>query len=86
MLLLLGSNNERRMVDVPEGSYRVSQIVPYLFFLSCPLSMGVMMWFMMRGSHDGEKKTPADARLLELEREVEELRTGGRGRETVGMR
>lgn len=65
----------------------MSQIVPYLFFLSCPLSMGVMMWFMMRGSHGGEqKKSSADARLLELEREVEELRAGERGRETAGIR
>lgn len=75
------------MVDAPEGSYRVNQIVPYLFFLSCPVSMGMMMWFMMRGSQNSEpKKTAADARLLELEREVAELRAGRRSRETAEMR
>jgi len=54
----------------------MTQYLPYLFFLSCPLSMGVMMWFMMRGTGGAQehKHPPADARLLELEREVQALR------------
>lgn len=63
------------------------QYLPYLFFLSCPLSMGVMMWFMMRGNHNGQQHQgdPTD-RLAELERAVEALRAGQRDRERVEMK
>lgn len=27
-------------------------LVPYAFFLLCPVSMGAMMWWMMRGRRD----------------------------------
>ncbi len=54
----------------------MNQILPYLFFLSCPVSMGVMMWVMMRGmdGRKGEPTTP-DPRVTQLEREVQALRT-----------
>ena len=29
-----------------------------LALLACPVGMGLMMWFMMRGQHDGKNHTP----------------------------
>jgi len=53
----------------------VSQLVPYIFYLACPVSMGVMMWLMMRGMHGANKDRPMeDDRVARLQREVEELR------------
>jgi len=52
----------------------VDHILPYLFFLACPVSMGVMMWMMMRKDH-GHASTPqSDPRVTELESQVNELR------------
>ncbi len=58
----------------------MSQILPYLFFLSCPISMGLMMWFMMRGMQGGHKDESqnVDPRVAHLEREVEALRASRR--------
>ena len=65
----------------------MNQVVPYLFFLSCPISMGVMMWFMMRGMHGGhgDERADSDRRIAHLEREVESLRAGPE-RDSVEMR
>jgi len=54
----------------------VNQILLYLLFLTCPISMGLMMWFMMRGMLGGQKDKPqgVDPRVAHLEREVEALR------------
>ncbi len=65
----------------------MSQVLPYLFFLSCPVSMGLMMWFMMRGmqgSHKDESQS-AGPRLAQLEREVQALRSAQQKRERVEM-
>ncbi len=58
----------------------MSQIVPYLFFLACPVSMAVMMWFMMRGmgSHPTNDQGAAGQRMTQLEREVEPCERGSR--------
>lgn len=65
----------------------MSQFLPYLLFLSCPVSMGLMMWFMMRGNQGGQQHEPApNARLAELEREVKALRSSRQEREQVEMR
>lgn len=55
-----------------------------LALLACPVGMGLMMWFMMRG---GKHSTPAppqpstsDAELVALRAEVDQLRAEQRDR------
>jgi hypothetical protein len=67
----------------------MNQVWPYLFFLSCPLSMGVMMWVMtrsMQGSRKDETRA-SDPRVAQLEREVQALREAQQSsnRESVEM-
>lgn len=61
----------------------MAQLFPYLLFLACPISMGVMMWVMMRGDHsrmgappakDQMTPSPSEERIAELESQVAELR------------
>lgn len=52
------------------------QFLPYLLILACPLTMGVMMWLMMRGTESGKKPDP---RVSELESQLNELRSAVRG-------
>lgn len=46
--------------------------------LVCPISMGLVMWFMMRGKRDAPAGAPAaqQQELARLRSEVEALRTG----------
>lgn len=47
----------------------------YLAFLACPLSMGAMMWWMMRGDRSGGGRAVSrDARIDQLQRELDALR------------
>jgi hypothetical protein len=66
----------------------MNQVLPYLFFLSCPVSMGAMMWLMMRGAQGGPKEKPSspDRRIAQLEREVHELRAERREAEPLETR
>ena len=52
----------------------MDHILPYLFFLACPISMGLMMWMMMRKDHDHAPMPKSDPRVAELESQVNELR------------
>jgi len=52
----------------------VDHILPYLFLLACPVSMGVMMWMMMRKDHGQASPPVSDPRVAELESQVNELR------------
>jgi Protein of unknown function (DUF2933) len=52
----------------------VDHILPYLLFLACPISMGVMMWMMMRKDHGHAAVPKSDPRLADLESQVNELR------------
>jgi Protein of unknown function (DUF2933) len=52
----------------------VDHILPYLFFLACPISMGLMMWMMMRKDHNHASAPQSDPRVAELESQVGELR------------
>ncbi len=52
----------------------MDHILPYLFFLACPISMGLMMWMMMRKDHNSASAPLSDPRVAELESQVGELR------------
>ena len=52
----------------------VDHILLYLFFLACPISMGLMMWMMMRKDHNHASAPNSDPRVAELESQVGELR------------
>jgi len=64
----------------------MAQLLPYLLLLLCPISMGAMMWMMMRSNQSSgqsrQATTAADPRLAELESEVKELRVALRARAT----
>jgi len=62
----------------------VSQFFYSLATLACPIGMGAMMWFMMRGSGKNTKAEGAasierEAELLKLRAEVDELRASQAG-------
>lgn len=50
----------------------MSQLFPYLLILVCPITMGLMMWLMMKGM--GQDKQP-DPRVAELESQLNDLRS-----------
>lgn len=50
----------------------MSQLLPYLLILVCPVTMGLMMWLMMPGMGKGKEPDP---RVAELESQVNELRS-----------
>ena len=52
----------------------MDHILPYLFLLACPISMGLMMWMMMRKDHGQASAPTSDPRIAELESQVGELR------------
>ena len=59
----------------------MESIVTGLALLACPLGMGAMMWFMMRGmkqplsgSDQGDEVTALRAEQIRLEADVERLR------------
>ena len=57
----------------------MSQLLPYLLLVVCPITMGLMMWLMMRGMDHGSMRP--DPRVAELESQVAELRLELRRRE-----
>ena len=53
----------------------MDHLLPYLLVLACPVSMGAMMWFMMRGNPDqAREKADLERRVRELEEERRESR------------
>jgi len=62
----------------------VDHILPYLFLLACPVSMGVMMWMMMRKDHGHASPPVSDPRVAELESQVNELRMALHDRQDGG--
>ncbi len=61
----------------------MSQWLPYLLILVCPLTMGVMMWLMMRGTN---QRGRPQARVAELESQVDELRAALEKREDTATK
>ena len=60
----------------------MSQILTYLLFLACPISMGLMMWWMMRMNRDQTSRSATpDPRIAGLESQVAELRSATRKRD-----
>jgi hypothetical protein len=57
----------------------VSQLLPYLLVLVCPIAMGLVMWLMMRGMNQGSARS--NARVADLESQVAELRATLRRRD-----
>ncbi|WP_026543529.1 hypothetical protein [Arthrobacter sp. 35/47] len=58
----------------------MSEALYALALLACPLGMGAMMWFMMRGSKSSpaQVKPTEEAELAKLRAEVDQLRAGQR--------
>lgn len=57
----------------------MSQSLYPLLLLACPIGMGLMMYFMMRGNKDGSTQTPpASDELASLRAEVDQLRAAQR--------
>ena len=52
----------------------MANLLPYLLVLACPISMGVMMWMMMRKDHSSNPAPQSDPRVADLESQVNELR------------
>lgn len=57
-----------------------------LLVLACPISMGLMMWLMMRGGRQASMSTPEHIeqrrRIVALERDLAELRAAREGSDT----
>jgi hypothetical protein len=46
-----------------------------LILLACPISTGLMMWFMMRGKHNaGNPPSATDAEVARLRTDLDQLR------------
>ncbi|MEO5321025.1 hypothetical protein PV761_20860 [Arthrobacter sp. CC3] len=59
----------------------MSEVLLPLALLACPLTMGLMMWFMMRGGKDSSEPSPPadnDAELAKLRAQVDQLRAAQR--------
>lgn len=59
----------------------MNEVLLPLVLLACPLTMGLMIWFMMRGGQDSSESSPsagADAELAKLRAEVDQLRAAQR--------
>ena len=57
-----------------------------LALLACPVGMGLMMWFMMRGNkHEAHPNDAARDEVTRLRAEVDQLRAAQNQRTTDGM-
>jgi hypothetical protein len=57
----------------------MSELFYSVAILACPIGMGLMMWFMMRGMNNRPAVAPAhDAELARMRAEIDQLRTAER--------
>ena len=64
----------------------MSELFTSLAILACPVGMGLMMWFMMRGTNNAPAVVPAhDAELARMRAELDQLRAAERGRPGSGQ-
>jgi hypothetical protein len=65
----------------------VSEALYTLAILACPVGMGAMMWFMMRGNKQQPAATdvaPKEAELIRLQAQIDQLEAErGRERATI---
>ena len=52
----------------------MQQYLPYLLVLACPVGMGLMMWFMMRGQHSPQSPPSQQEEIAMLRAEIATLR------------
>ena len=61
----------------------MSELFYSLAILACPVGMGLMMWFMMRGTDKAPAAAPAqEAELVQMRAEIEQLRAAERSNAT----
>jgi len=58
----------------------LSHILAYLPYLACPISMGLLMWVMMRSSGDPKVEAHPDHRVARLQSELDRLWEEARSR------
>ncbi len=59
----------------------MSEMFYGLAVLACPVAMGAMMWFMMRGRKDDTAPPPAASdELQRMRTEIDQLRAAGTSR------
>ncbi len=57
----------------------MSELFYSLAILACPVGMGLMMWFMMRGNNNQPTVAPADdVELAQMRAEIDQLRAAQR--------
>ncbi len=58
----------------------MSELFYGIAVLACPVGMGAMMWFMMRGGRQSQPQPQADsaAELTRMRAEIDQLRAGQR--------
>ena len=57
----------------------MSELLYSLAILACPVGMGLMMWFMMRGMNRAPAAAPGqDAELVQMRAEIDRLRAAER--------
>ena len=57
----------------------MSELFYSLAILACPVGMGLMMWFMMRGMNSQPATAPADdVELSRMRAEIDQLRAAQR--------
>ena len=57
----------------------MSEVFYSLAILACPVGMGLMMWFMMRGMNKTSAIAPTrDAELTRMRAEIDQLRAAER--------